>query len=146
LSQFIVEPRQEHWVATKHVLRYLRGTMEYGLRYLGDGEVKLQVYTDSDWAGSATDRKSTLGCCFSLGSTMVSWFSRKQTSVALSSAKSRDHFIRDKIQMGAVKLQYILTDQQVVDILTKPLARGKFETFRDRLGLVQNSFLAKREC
>jgi hypothetical protein len=42
LSQFMVEPRQEHWVATKHVLRYLRGTMEYGLRYLGDGEVKLQ--------------------------------------------------------------------------------------------------------
>jgi hypothetical protein len=41
LSQFMVDPRQEHWVATKHVLRYLRGIMEYGLRYLGDGEVKL---------------------------------------------------------------------------------------------------------
>jgi hypothetical protein len=146
LSQFMVEPRQEHWVATKHVLRYLRGTMEYGLRYLGGGEVKLQVYLDSDWAGSATERKSTLGCCFSLGSMMVSWFNRKQTSMALSSTESRDHFIQDKIQMGAVKLQYIPTDQQVVDILTKPLARGKFEAFRDRLGLVQNSFLAKREC
>jgi hypothetical protein len=79
LSQFMVELRQEHWVATKHVLRYLRGTMEYGLRYLGDGEVKLQGYTDSDWAGSATDRKSTSGCCFSLGSTMISWFNKKQT-------------------------------------------------------------------
>jgi hypothetical protein len=45
-----------------------------------------------------------------------------------------------------MKLQYIPTDQQVVDILTKPLAKGKFEAFRDRLGLVQNSFLAKREC
>jgi hypothetical protein len=66
--------------------------------------------------------------------------------VALSSAESRDHFIRDMIQMGAVKLQYIPTDQQVADILTKPLAKGKFEAFRDRLGLVQNSFLAKREC
>jgi hypothetical protein len=58
----------------------------------------------------------------------------------------RYHFIRDRIQKGAVKLQYIPTDQQVVDILTKPLAKGKFEAFRDRLGLVQNSFLAKREC
>jgi hypothetical protein len=49
------------------------------------------------------------------------------------------------IQMGAVKIQNIPTDQQVADILTKPSARGKFETFKDRLGLVQNSFLAKRE-
>jgi hypothetical protein len=88
LSQFMVEPRQEHWVATKHVLRYLRGIVEYGLRYLGDGEVKLQGYSDSDWVGSATDRKSTSGCCFSLGSMMISWFNRKQTSVALSSTEA----------------------------------------------------------
>jgi hypothetical protein len=40
LSKFMVEPRQEHWVATKHVLRYSTGTMGYGLRYLGDGEVQ----------------------------------------------------------------------------------------------------------
>jgi hypothetical protein len=87
LSQFMVEPRQENWVARKHGLRYLRGTMEYGLRYLGDGEVKLQGYIDSDWAGSAADRKSTLRCCFSLGSTVISWFSKKKTSMALSSAE-----------------------------------------------------------
>jgi hypothetical protein len=42
LSRFMVEQRQRQWVVAKHVLRYLRGTMEYGLRYLGDGEVKLQ--------------------------------------------------------------------------------------------------------
>jgi hypothetical protein len=127
------------------VLRYLRGIMEYGLRYLGDGQVKLQVYTNSNWARNAIDKKSTLGCCFSLGSTTISWISRKQTFVALSSAKSRHHFIQDKIQMGAVKLQYISTDHEVVDILTKPSARGKFETFKDRLGLVHNSFIAKRK-
>jgi hypothetical protein len=63
----MVEPRQEHRVAAKHVLRYLRGTMEYGLRYLGNGKVKLQGYIDLDWVGSATDRKSTRGCWFSLG-------------------------------------------------------------------------------
>jgi hypothetical protein len=88
LKQFIVEPRQEHWVATKHVLKYLRGTMEYGLRYLGDGEVKLQGYINLDWVGSAADRKSTSRCCFSLGLVMISWFSRKQSSVALSLAKT----------------------------------------------------------
>jgi hypothetical protein len=68
LSQFMVELRKEHWVATKHVLRYLRGTMEYGLKYLGGDGVRLQRYIDLDWAGSEADRKSTLGCCFNLGS------------------------------------------------------------------------------
>jgi hypothetical protein len=65
--------------------RYLRGTMEYGLRYLGGDGVELQGYTDSDWEGSAVDKKSTSGCCFNLGSTMITWFNRKKTSVALSS-------------------------------------------------------------
>jgi hypothetical protein len=53
LSQFQVEPRQEHWVAAKHILRYLRGTIMYGLRYASNSEVKLHGFTDSDWAGSA---------------------------------------------------------------------------------------------
>jgi hypothetical protein len=58
----MVEPRQEHWVAaTKHVLRYLRGIVEYGLRYLRDGEVKFQGYIDSNWAGSATKDLKVLG-------------------------------------------------------------------------------------
>jgi hypothetical protein len=48
LSQYMVEPRHVHWIGTKHVLRYLHGTIGYGLRYLSDGEVKLQGYTDSD--------------------------------------------------------------------------------------------------
>jgi hypothetical protein len=78
----MVEPRQEHWIVAKHVLRYLRGTMEYGLRYLGDGEVILRGYSDSDWAGGSVNRKSTTWCCFSLGSSMITWFSRKYTSVA----------------------------------------------------------------
>jgi hypothetical protein len=71
----------------KHVLRYLRGTIGYGLRYAYSVDMRLQGYVDSDWAGSAVDRKSTSGCCFSLGSAMVSWCSRKQTSVALSTTE-----------------------------------------------------------
>ena len=62
--------------------------MYYGLDYRqGDG-VSLIGYTDSDWVGCASDRKSTSGCCFGLGSTVVSWFSRKQKSVALSSSEA----------------------------------------------------------
>ena len=88
LSQYMCELRQIHWVAAKHVLRYLHGTVGYGLRYLVDSDMHLVGYTDSDWAGSVEDRKSTSGCCFSLEYVVISWFSRKQTSVALSSGEA----------------------------------------------------------
>ena len=82
------EPRKVHWVAAKHILPYLQGTVDYGLDYRQEDGVRLVGYTDSDWAGCASDRKSTSGCCFGLGSAVVSWFSRKQQSVALSSAEA----------------------------------------------------------
>jgi hypothetical protein len=49
LSQYMVEPRGVHLIATKHVMRYLKGTIDYGLRYVSDREISLQGYTDSDW-------------------------------------------------------------------------------------------------
>ena len=49
--------------------------------------MRLQGYADADWAGSTVDRKSTSGCCFILGSTVISWCSRKQSSVALSTTE-----------------------------------------------------------
>jgi hypothetical protein len=73
LSQFLVKPRRVHLVAPKHVMRYLKGTMDYGISYDGDHDFTLSGYTDADWVGSITDRKSTSRCCFSLGSTMISW-------------------------------------------------------------------------
>ena len=63
LSQFMCELRQIHWIAAKHVLRYLHG-MGYDLRYDSDCDLRLQGFTDSDWYGCTTDRKSISGCCF----------------------------------------------------------------------------------
>ena len=83
LSQYLVQPRWVHLVATKHVMRYLKGTIDFGLYY------RLYGYTDADWAGSVSNRKSTLGRCFCLGSTMISWFSRKQSSVSRSTAEAK---------------------------------------------------------
>jgi hypothetical protein len=57
----------------------------------------------------------------------------------------RYHFIRDWVQRGAVQLQYVSTDDQVADIFTKALPRGKHVYFRDKMGLVRNTFLGKRE-
>jgi hypothetical protein len=58
----------------------------YRLRYVSGGDVKLQGYTNSDWAGSAVNRRSTFACYFNLGSRMISWLGRMQTSVALNTA------------------------------------------------------------
>ena len=55
LSQFMVEPRSVHWVAAKHVLRYLVGIVDYGLDYRRSYEVSLIGFTNSDWAGSVVD-------------------------------------------------------------------------------------------
>jgi hypothetical protein len=89
LSQFQVEPIHEHWIAAKHVLRYIRGTLNYGLRYTASSDIQLHGFTNSDWPGSVKDRRSTSGMCFSLGSAMISWGSRKQKSIALSTTEAK---------------------------------------------------------
>jgi hypothetical protein len=87
LSQFLVEPRHVHLVAAKHVMRYLKGTMDYGLSYDGDHDFTLSGCNDADWAGRVADKKSTSGCCFSLGLAMISWQSRKQFNISLSTTE-----------------------------------------------------------
>eukprot|EP00253_Pinus_taeda_P013042 PITA_13042 len=74
--------------AAKHVLRYLRGTSQYGLWYKLTKGVELQGFTNADWAGSPLDWKSTSGGIFNLGSAAISWYNRKQRPVALGSAES----------------------------------------------------------
>ena len=56
------------------------------------------------------------------------------------------HYVRDMVQRRAVSLRYIPTDEQTMDVLTKPLSKMKFEYFRDKLGVVENAPLAEREC
>lgn len=68
----MVEPLHAHWVAAKHVQRYLHGTINYGLRYTANDELRLYGYTNADWDGSVTNMNSTSGCCFSLGYVVIS--------------------------------------------------------------------------
>jgi hypothetical protein len=88
-SQAMVKPTNIFWKVGKHVLIYPRGTSEYGLWYRQTNEVKFHGFMDVDWAGSPTDRKSTSGGIFSIKSTAVSWYSRKQRSVVLSSVEAK---------------------------------------------------------
>ena len=87
LSQFLTDQGHVHLIAAKHILRYLRDTIDYGLKYDANQKINLEGYVDSDWVGSAIDRKSTSGCDFSMGSGVISWFSRKQSYVALSTTE-----------------------------------------------------------
>ena len=84
----MVELRCVHLIAKKHVMRYLKGTIDLGLYYGRDNDYNLYGYTDSNWARSAANRKSTLGRFYCLGSTMISWFSKKQSNVALSTTEA----------------------------------------------------------
>ena len=86
LSQFLKDLRHVHLIVATHILRYLKGTVDYGLKYKDNQKINLEGYVDSDWSGSAVDRKSTSGCYFSIISGVISWFSMKQSYVALSIA------------------------------------------------------------
>ena len=88
LSRFMNSPSQIHFGAAKRVLRYIRGTTDFGIMYGRCCEPKLKGYYDSDWGGCFDDMKSTSGYAFTLGSGIFSWVSKKQQSVAQSSAEA----------------------------------------------------------
>jgi hypothetical protein len=90
LSQFMCEPKHIHMVAIKHILRYVRGPIAYGLRYTSSGGVMLHGFTDSAWMGSTVDRKSTSRYCFSLGSTMISCVKFKAAARAILREDGKD--------------------------------------------------------
>lgn len=88
LSRFMHCASEAHMIAAKRVLRYLKGTSSYGMRYRRSNKFELYGFSDSDWAGSVDDMKSTSGYCFSLGSACFSWCSKKQEIVAQSTAEA----------------------------------------------------------
>ncbi|XP_042418546.1 secreted RxLR effector protein 161-like [Zingiber officinale] len=88
LSRFMQSPSHFHLGAAKRVLRYVQGTTDLGLSFQNNHALNLVGYCDSDLGGSLDDMKSTSGYCFSFGSAKFSWLSKKQQSVAQSSAKA----------------------------------------------------------
>eukprot|EP00253_Pinus_taeda_P021546 PITA_21546 len=107
LSQAMVLPTKMFWKAEKHVLRYLRGTSQYGLWYKKTEGVKLQGFTDANWAAIPSDQKSTSRGIFNLGSSAVSWYSRKQRLVALSSTKA-EYMVASQVACEAIWMRKIL--------------------------------------
>lgn len=84
-----------HWTAAKRVLRYLSGTIDYGLLFVKSNQLLLSAYADADWANDCIDRKSYTGFAIKLGNNIVNWESRKQKCVALSSTEAEYLAISD---------------------------------------------------
>jgi hypothetical protein len=197
----------EHLKACKRVLRYLKGTRELGIQYRGnfnqdvvmsvhadmnnkDKDVTISLYADADWANDPSTRRSTTGYVVMLAGGAVSWKSKLQQTVALSTSEAeymsacpatqeaifqrqlledlgfpqqeatvihedntgaialsenpvshnrskhidiRYHFVRERVEMGEVKLVHVASEDQLADLFTKPLERVKLEKFRERV-------------
>lgn len=193
VSRYASNPDESHWKAVKRIFRYLNGTRDWHLVFRGDLK-PLTGYTDADWAGDQDTRRSTSGYVFDVGSAAISWSSKRQPTVALSSCEAeymgqtqatkeavwlrgllnelnpsakctqavvlfcdnqgamalaknpqfharskhidiQHHYVREQVTAGNVALEFVPTDKQVADGLTKALAKDKFERFRQLVGL-----------
>ena len=196
-ARFQASPRESHRNAVKRIFRYLSYTPELGLFYSAASSLQLSGFSDADFGGCKLDRKSTSGTCQFLGSSLVSWSSRKQSGVALSTIEAefvaaasccsqliwmiatlrdfglvftervplfcdstsaisvgknpclhsrskhidiRYHFLRDQYEKGVVDLIHVESEDQLADILTKPLDERTFTRLRGELGLVHPSW------
>ena len=104
LSQFAADPCPTHWQALKRVFRYIQGTKTYGIEFTVDGDA-LQGYSDADWAGDTESRRSTSGYAFMMNGGCISWRSKKQRTVALSSTEA-EYMALSEATQEAVWLRY----------------------------------------
>ncbi|XP_028105052.1 uncharacterized protein LOC114304078 [Camellia sinensis] len=95
VSQFLSAPRCTHYADVLRILRYVKGTLFHGLHYSSSSALLLRTYSDVDWVGDPTDRRSTTGFCFFLGDSLICWHSKKQTLVSRSSTESEYRALAD---------------------------------------------------
>eukprot|EP00253_Pinus_taeda_P027443 PITA_27443 len=81
ITRFMQNPHESHWKVAKRILRYVRGTIQFGIHYSAKASL-LVGFTDSDWAGDPDDEKSTVGYVFTLGFRPITWACKKQSIVA----------------------------------------------------------------
>jgi hypothetical protein len=147
LSRFMHGASELHLRAAKRILRYVKGTVNYGVKFEKCQSFKLYGFSDSDWAGSLDDMRSTSGYCFNFGSGVFSWCSKKQEIVAQSTAEAE--FIAATAAVNqALWLKKILSDlsmeerepteisvdnQAAIAISHNPVFHGKTKHFNIKL-------------
>jgi hypothetical protein len=193
LCRFSANPGVQHWTAVKQVLRYLQGTRPTGIQLGGDGT--LIGWSDANWGGDISTRRSTTGYIFKLGLGPVSWNSKLQPTVALSSCEAeymalssatqealwlrallqglglsqpptliyednqgaieltknsknhsrtkhidiRYHFVKERVQLNEIKIEYCHTSQMIADLFTKALPSAQFKNLVSKLGMTATS-------
>nr|KAJ0222487.1 hypothetical protein LSAT_V11C200097470 [Lactuca sativa] len=108
-ARFQANPKESHLMAVKCIFRYLKGTQNLALWYPHDSAFELFGYTDSDYAGCNLDKKSTSGGCHFLGNRLISWSSKKHTSVAISTAEA------EYVAVGRCCAQLLWIQNQLLD-------------------------------
>jgi hypothetical protein len=88
VNQFMLTPRKPHLDAVRRILRYIKHTLQCGIFSEANNQLQLHGYTNVDWVGNVSDRRSTSGFIFSFGSGAISWSNKKQPTVALSSMEA----------------------------------------------------------
>lgn len=171
ISRFMERPRMPHLLAAKRIMRYVKGTLEFGLVFpnmKGEQEVELMGYSNADWCGDKNDRKSTAGYFFRFGEAPISWCSKKESIVALSSCEAEyvaasmsacqalwiDSLLQEmKVkEEGVVKL--LVDNKSAINLAKHPIAHGRskhiearFHFLRDQVsrGKLKLEF-CKSEC
>ncbi|KAF1334706.1 Integrase catalytic core protein, partial [Globisporangium splendens] len=129
LSQFAADPCPTHWQALKRVLRYLQATPTHGIRFFGSGSGELIGYSDADWAGDIETRRSTSGYVFVLNGGCISWRSKKQRTVALSSTEA-EYMALSEATQEAVWLKAFMHE------LGEDAGDGALTVFEDNQGAI----------
>ncbi|KAI5336535.1 hypothetical protein L3X38_015803 [Prunus dulcis] len=153
LARFMHNPTRKHMGTAKRVLRYIQGTLDYGIEFRTGKSATLIGYCDSDWAGSEDDRRSTSSYAFTLGSGMFSWASIKQNTVALSTAEA-EYVSAAEATSQAKWLRFVLEDfgeEQVegTPILcdnTSAIAMAKNPIFHQKTRHISRKFHFIREA
>lgn len=125
--RFMHNPTKHHFGAVKRILRYVAGTTDFGIWYSRKSDFRLFGFTDSDWAGCLDDRKSTCGYAFSLGLGVISWSSKKQELVVLSSSEAKYIFVTAS-SCQAVWLKRLLVDILMVQVAATDIFCDNKET------------------
>lgn len=111
ISRFMQQPSKVHFGAAKRVLRYVAGTMDYGIWYSQVSNFRLCGFTDSDYAGSLDDRRSISAHIFTLGSGVINWSSKKQATTTLSTPEA-EYIAATSAACQAIWLRRMLAELQ----------------------------------
>jgi hypothetical protein len=138
ISQKMTNPTVQDYTAAKKILRYLKGTMKHGPSYGRTGDRELTGYSDADWAGDTESRRSTTGFVFTLAGAAISWNSKRQPTVALSSTEA-EYMAGCAAAQEAIYLKSLLKDLGYSD---KPI--NIYQDNQGAIAMGRNNMTTKR--